>query len=89
NWTGDSVVDLDEWCRDLVKVQVTILAKLLLSLGSRKIKNQWEKRCICKRLEAIPSCAIRCGSFYNIERNTTPVFCDFVVNQVVGLLLAF
>ncbi|CAG7647282.1 unnamed protein product, partial [Allacma fusca] len=42
-----------------------------------------------RQLRAIPDCNIRVGEFYSFDRNSTPSFVDFVVNQTSGLLLTF
>ncbi|CAG7719495.1 unnamed protein product [Allacma fusca] len=43
---------------------------------------------IWKISRSIPNIAIRVGRFRNLERTSTPEFVDFVLRNLVGLLLA-
>ena len=43
----------------------------------------YAKRCV----RSIPNAGIRVGSFHTFERLSTPIFIDFIVRNVVGLLV--
>ena len=42
-----------------------------------------------REIEAIRDVGIKVASFHTLERESTPLFVDFVVNQVVSLLVTF
>ncbi|CAG7831503.1 unnamed protein product [Allacma fusca] len=60
-------------------VQETVAdAKRLISLAASQIVNSKVRKFLKRKIIAIPSCAIRCGSFYTMERTTTLEFHSFV-----------
>ena len=40
-------------------------------------------------LESVPELGIRVGGFKFLERESTPIFVDYVTNRVAGLLMTF
>ena len=40
-----------------------------------------------RRLRSIPACGVRVGHFHMLERLSTPLFVDYVLRNVVGLLV--
>ena len=63
-------------------------AKKAMLIGIRAsrlglIRRAYAKRCVW----SIPNAGIRVGSFHTFERLSTPIFVDFVVRNVAGLLL--
>lgn len=38
-------------------------------------------------LRSVPALAIQVGSFHQVERESTPIFLDFVIKQMTGLLI--
>ena len=56
---------------------------------SQSLKNKLQRTEIRMRMKAIPKLAIKSSQFHQIERQSTPIFIDFVVEQTLGLLLTF
>jgi hypothetical protein len=54
---------------------------VFLPIGARK--------CLERILRKTPQLAMSVGGFHAVERETVPIFVDFVVKQVVGLLVTF
>ena len=46
------------------------------------------KRYMRKRIESVPPLGIKIGNFGKFERESTPIFLDFVVRNIAGLLLS-
>ena len=65
------------------------LVKDEILLQSQSLKNEVQRRELRMRVKAIPKLAIKSGQFHQIERQSTPIFIDFVVEQTLGLLLTF
>ena len=65
------------------------LIKDEILLQSQALKNELQRRELRMRLKAIPKLAIKSSQFHQIERESTPIFIDFVVEQTLGLLLTF
>ncbi|CAG7784866.1 unnamed protein product [Allacma fusca] len=55
---------------------------------SRKLSAAEEKRIITRLLKSIPDVGVKIGRFQTFERTSTPTFFDFIVNNVVSLLVA-
>ena len=43
---------------------------------------------VAKAVASIPAIGVKVGSFHEVERNSTLMFINFVVSQMVGLLIA-
>ena len=43
---------------------------------------------VAKALESVPAIGVEVGSFHEVERNSTLIFINFVVTQMVGLLIS-
>ena len=65
------------------------LVKDEILLQSQSLKNMLQRRELRMRMKAIPKLAIKSSQFHQIERESTPIFVDFVVEQTLGLLLTF
>ncbi|CAG7725109.1 unnamed protein product [Allacma fusca] len=64
--------------------------QLKLSLLSKTGKLPLNERIYLQRVvKRIPTCGIRAGSFYTLDRSTTPTFVHYVIAQVCGLLVLF
>ena len=60
--------------------------KMLLGINcpGRNLKvRRYGQRC----LRTIPSLGIRVGSFHSFEKTSTPIFIDFVIRNIAGLLV--
>ena len=47
------------------------------------------RKCCERILRSIPVLAVNVGGFHGAERDAVPVFLDFALKQVVGLLITF
>jgi hypothetical protein len=47
------------------------------------------RECLKRILEKTPKLAMSISGFHTVERETVPIFVDFVVQQIVGLLVTF
>ncbi|CAG7678350.1 unnamed protein product [Allacma fusca] len=70
-----------------VPEKVQQLKLTILEKSSTLPKNQ--RNHLHRVVLRIPACGIRAGRFYTSDRSTIPVFIDFVIVQVCGLLVAF
>ena len=52
-------------------------------------RTNFRKEEMKREILGIPSLGIRVGSFHTLERQSTPIFIDFCVRQVVSLLITF
>ena len=59
----------------------------VIGLTSAGLKSPLHRKHCEKVLSSIPMMALRVGGFHTIERESVPIFADFVVQQIVGLLL--
>ena len=48
-----------------------------------------KRQAVAKYLRSIPKLGIKVGEFHTFERTSTPVFIDFVVTNVVSMLVAY
>ena len=48
-----------------------------------------KNKVLTRQLRSIPSMGIKVGKFHTLERASTPVFLDFVVKNIVTLLIGF
>ena len=71
------VTEKIEILKELMEVQFA-------SLGDLKEQKKWGRV-----LRSIPRMAMIVGGFNRVEREAVPLFVDFVIKQVVGILLAF
>ena len=65
----------------------------LMNLGTGKYRQAWtpaqQNMVRCRQLRSIPSIGIQVGQFHTLERTSTPVFLDFVLGNIVSMLMAF
>ena len=54
------------------------------SMGNAPLKNVARKQ-----LESTPSFGLKVGDFHMLERESTPIFVDFVLRNIVNLLVMY
>ena len=57
--------------------------------NGRAMSRTVNSKALMKQFRSIPSMAIKVGRFHSLERNSTPAFLDFVLRNIVGMLMAF
>ena len=62
------------------------VAQLLLRTGTGSCTQRFKNE-MGRQLRAIPAIGIQVGHFHTFERVATPVFIDYVLRNVVGLLV--
>ena len=60
-----------------------------LSLAIQSTKNAALKTVVHKELKSTPSFGIKVGEFHMLERESTPIFVDNVLRNIVNLLVTF
>ena len=60
-----------------------------IRLAANRLKNRAEWKMIERQVRSIPEVGVKVGEFHVLEKTSTPVFLDFVVNNVVNLLVTF
>ena len=65
------------------KVQQRLMG-LTQKVGSRESGNE-----LRKLVSSVPIIRVKVGSFHDVEKDATLNFIDFVVHQLVGLLVSF
>ena len=64
-------------------------AKNLLRLIAVRNGNTLQRKILKRQLMSIPSVGIKVGGFHMLERTSTPIFLDYVLKNVVNMLVAF
>lgn len=64
-------------------------AKNLLRLHSSRCGRTRQWQILDKQLMSIPSVGIKVGNFHTLERTSTPVFLNYVLTNVVNMLVAY
>ena len=54
--------------------------------GSSLLDRKWKKYAI-RCVDSVPNYGIKVGSFHTFERESTPVFIDYIVRNIAGLLV--
>lgn len=57
--------------------------------AAKRLWLRTQRRILRRQVRSIPSLAIQVGSFYTMDSTSTPVFLDYVVNNVVSMLVAY
>ena len=65
------------------------LKRAIMILMVKNIREKGRRDELRLIIQSIPVLAIRSAGFHVIERESTPVFVDYVFQQITGLLLAF
>ena len=65
-------------------------AKMLIDLtaGVQGGKQRCQRMILKRQLAGIPQVGIKVGEFHTLERNSIPLFLDYVLTHVVGMLVA-
>ena len=71
---------------DLVK---QVVQGTLLQLGKQRKVSMVEAKILKRQLESIPAVDIKVGRFHAMERTSTPVFVNYVLVNIVNMLVAF
>ena len=61
--------------------------ELLVAVHGKEMRFRSEGQVMVKKIRAVPSFGIRVGSFHMMGRTSTPIFVDFVIRNVVNLLV--
>ena len=64
-------------------------ARRLLRLRSRDERVPARRKILKMQLESIPTVGIKVGTFHMMERESTPVFLNYVLTNVVNMLVAY
>ena len=70
-----------------VNVIPDTMDRLRRGLSSRSLMV--DRKLAQKVIKSIPCVAVRVGTFTNMERNSTPIFLDFVVRTTASCLVGF
>ena len=71
-----------------VPVIMNKLKKEMLSLVKLRVRDEKEKRILCRGIRSVPSIGIKVGEFHNFERMSTPNFLGFAVKNITRMLIA-
>ena len=63
--------------------------KKVIEVKSIGLPFPWARSYLERILRSIPVLAVNVGGFHEAERESVPIFLDFVVKQIVNLLLTF
>ena len=64
----------------------------LMNLNAGKDREMWtlaKNKVLARLLKSIPSMGIKVGRFHTLEPTSTPVFLDFVLRNIVSMLMTF
>ena len=64
----------------------------LTKLGIQQSRETWravKRNVLARQFKSIPSLGFKVGQFHTLERTSTPTFLDFVVSNIVSMLVAF
>ena len=61
----------------------------VIQVKAEGLRGQKEKELVRVFLKSVPTLAIYVGGFQRVERESIPIFVDFVSQQIVGLLVSF
>ena len=64
-------------------------AKNLLLFRATRNGRRLERKVLEKQLMSIPAVGIQVGEFHMLERTSTPIFLDYVLKNIVNMLVAF
>ena len=64
-------------------------ARHLLRLHATKNGRSFERKILERQLKSIPTVGIKVGEFHMLERTSTVVFLDYVLKNIVNMLVAF
>ena len=59
----------------------------MLIVKSKALRFVGSKRVTLRRVRSIPSVGLKVGDFHMLERESTPIFMDYVLKNIVNLLV--
>ena len=69
--------------------EVFIKAKNLIRSQANRCRGSVRRKTVERKLLSIPAVGIEVGEFHTLERTSSPVFLDYVLTNVVSMLVAF
>ena len=63
--------------------------KVLLKFRGQQITNHGNRRLLVRRVVSLPAVGIRVGQFHMLERASVPVFLNYVLTNVVSMLVVY
>ena len=69
--------------------ELFVVAKSSLSLMANKLGNPVQRKVTMRKIKSIPPVGIKVGEFHMLERTSTPIFLNYVLTNVVNMLVAF
>ena len=60
-----------------------------LDILADRLDNKALRNTLRRQLRSIPPLGIQVGSFHTLERTSTPVFLDYVLTNIVNMLVAY
>ena len=63
--------------------------KTLLKLQGIKYGNRAQRKLLSRRVDSIPAMGVKVGEFHVLERTSTPEFLDYVLSNIVNMLVAY
>ena len=64
-------------------------AKVQLRLRARAVYGRPERNVLDRQIMSIPPVGVKVGNFHMLERTSTPVFLDFVLTNIVSMLVVY
>ena len=61
--------------------------KRKLRVQVQACRNVRTRKYLCRRIDSVPSLGLKVGEFHVLERESTPIFVDYVVKNIVNLLV--
>ena len=59
------------------------------SVVKLKVKDDKEKRILCRAIRSVPTIGIKVGDFHTFERMSTANFLGFAVKNITRILIGF
>ena len=63
--------------------------KAAFRLNVNRNTNRFQRKIMERQVLSIPALGVKVGTFHVMERTSTPVFLDYVLNNIVSMLLAY
>ena len=63
--------------------------KKVIEVKFTGLRVHWARNYLERILQSVPVLGVNVGGFHEAERESVPIFMDFVVKQIVNLLLTF
>ena len=63
--------------------------KTQLKLRGKNYRYRVLRKLLAARVNSIPLAGVKVGDFHVLERTSTPVFLDYVLSNVVNMIVAY